>query len=116
MGGGEDDPPMSAVSRQADPPQGNPIANPAVSFRDGWAILLNPDTGEAAAINPIGVSVWKLMDGSHSSEAIIASLRSRFAGVPDSAIEDVFRYILDLARLGFVIYQDSGSGSELPLG
>jgi SynChlorMet cassette protein ScmD len=110
---------MSRASRQAGPPRGNPVANPAVLFReafDGWAILLNPDTGEAAAINPIGVSVWKLMDGSHSSEAIIASLRSRFAGVPDSAIEDVFGYILDLARLDFVIYEDSGSDSGLALG
>jgi SynChlorMet cassette protein ScmD len=85
----------------------NPLASPAVLFReqfDGWAVLFNPDTGEAAAINPIGVAIWKLMDGSHPSEAIITGLRSRFADVPESVLTDVAGYIRELAERGFVIF------------
>ena len=43
-----------------------PIANPIVVLReefDDWAVLFNPDTADALGINPVGVAVWKRMDG-----------------------------------------------------
>ncbi|RPJ51839.1 MAG: SynChlorMet cassette protein ScmD, partial [Acidobacteria bacterium] len=43
-----------------------PIANPTVVLReefDDWAVLFNPDTAAAVGTNPVGVAVWKRMDG-----------------------------------------------------
>lgn len=46
-----------------------PIANPIVVLReefDDWAVLFNPDTADVVGINPVGVAVWKWMDGQRS--------------------------------------------------
>ena len=42
------------------------IANPDIVFReefDDWAVLFNPDTGKGFGINPVGVYIWKHLDG-----------------------------------------------------
>ena len=43
-----------------------PVANPLVVLReefDDWAVLFDPDTGNAFGLSPVGVFVWKLLDG-----------------------------------------------------
>ena len=85
-----------------------PIANPVVVLReefDDWAVLFNPDTAGAAGINPVGVAVWKLMDGRRSLEEIVAEIRERFSEVPDAATEEVAAFVKDLADKGFVGYE-----------
>ena len=85
-----------------------PIANPTVVLReefDDWAILFNPDTADAVGTNPVGVAVWKLMDGSHSLEEIIAEIKDQFADVPDAAAKEVTAFVKDLAERGFVGYE-----------
>ncbi|MHB9098409.1 MAG: PqqD family peptide modification chaperone, partial [Syntrophales bacterium] len=52
-----------------------PIANPIVVLReefDDWAVLFNPDTADAVGTNPVGVAVWKRMDGKRSIEDIVS--------------------------------------------
>jgi hypothetical protein len=47
----------------------NPVANPLIVLReefDDWAILFDPDTGNAFGLNPTGVFIWKLLDGKPS--------------------------------------------------
>jgi SynChlorMet cassette protein ScmD len=88
-----------------------PIANPTVVLReefDDWAILFNPDTADAVGTNPVGVAVWKLMDGKHGIEEIIAEIRDQFADVPDAAPQDVIAFIRDLSKRGFVGYELKG--------
>lgn len=90
-----------------------PIANPMVVLReefDDWAVLFNPDTADAVGINPVGVTVWKLMDGQRSLEEIVAELRDGFADVPDAVIEHVTAFVDDLAEQGFVGYELRGTG------
>ena len=90
-----------------------PIANPMVVLReefDDWAVLFNPDTANAVGINPVGVTVWKLMDGQRSLEEIVAELRDRFADVPHAAVEDITAFVDDLAEQGFVGYELKGTG------
>jgi len=90
-----------------------PIANPMVVLReefDDWAVLFNPDTANAVGINPVGVTVWKLMDGQRSLEEIVAELRDRFADVPHAAVEDITAFVDDLAEQGLVGYELKGAG------
>jgi SynChlorMet cassette protein ScmD len=90
----------------------NPIANPVAVLReefDDWAVLFNPDTAEAVGVNPVGVSIWKLMDGRRSVEEIAASLREGYDQVPDAVAEEVDRFVADLAERGFVGYEVEGS-------
>ena len=85
-----------------------PIANPTVVLReefDDWAILFNPDTADAVGTNPVGVAVWKLMDGRRSLKEIVAKIQGQFADVPDAATKDVTAFIKDLAKRGFIGYE-----------
>lgn len=86
-------------------PTDRPIANPIVVLReefDDWAVLYNPDTASAVGTNPVGVAVWKLMDGRRSVEDIMAEVRNSFEDTPDAACEEIAAFVDKLAENGFV--------------
>lgn len=88
--------------------QNKPIANPVVVLReefDDWAVLFNPDTADAVGVNPVGVAVWKLMDGNYDLDEILAQVKDQFEDVPDAATEDVTAYVDNLVERGFVGYE-----------
>jgi SynChlorMet cassette protein ScmD len=88
-------------------PTGNPIANPAAVLReefDDWAVLFHPDTAEAVDINRVGVAIWKLMDGSRAVADIAAGVQGQFSAVPDGVVDDVYKFVADLAQRGLVGY------------
>lgn len=85
-----------------------PFANPVVVLReesDDWAILYNPDTADAVGLNPVGVAVWRLLDGDNSVAAIGAQLHDQFADTPPDVCGDLCRFVDALADLGFVGYE-----------
>lgn len=85
--------------------QSKPVAHPVVVLReefDDWAVLFHPDTAEAVGINPVGVALWKRMDGTHSLTDLVAELGELFSGVPGSAPEEVAAFVEDLEQRGFV--------------
>lgn len=82
-----------------------PIANPVVVLReefDDWAVLFNPDTAAAVGTNPVGVAVWKLMDGKRSVEDVASAIRNDFANTPDAVCKEVTAFVAGLAQSGFV--------------
>jgi len=90
-----------------------PIANPVVVLReefDDWAVVFNPDTAEAAGINPVGVAAWKLMDGRHTVEEIAAAIREQFDDVPETAPGEIGSFVKHLAEKGFVGYEEHRDG------
>jgi SynChlorMet cassette protein ScmD len=81
-----------------------PIANPIVVLReefDDWAVLFNPDTAYAVGTNPIGVAIWKLMDGRRSIEEIVAIIKNSFDDTPDTACKEIHAFVDKLAENGF---------------
>ena len=81
------------------------IANPIVVLReefDDWAVLFNPDTAEAVGTNPVGVAVWKRMDGKRSLEAIVSEIKNSFEDAPDAAFKEIAAFVNRLAENGFV--------------
>ena len=86
----------------------NPIANPIAVLReefDDWAVLFNPDTAAAVGINPMGVAVWKLMDGSRTLDEIVAQVQGDYADVPDTAPEEISAFVEQLVESGFVGFE-----------
>lgn len=82
----------------------NVLKNPLVVLReefDDWAILYNPDNAHAVGINPVGVAVWKLLDGKKGVAEMAEELKRRFIEVPDCAPEDIDSFIQDLEKEGF---------------
>ena len=60
-----------------------PRANPNVLLReefDDWAILYDPDTGHGFGLNPMGVYLWKLLDGEHTVDRILKTLQQACSG------------------------------------
>jgi SynChlorMet cassette protein ScmD len=72
---------------------------------DDWAVLFNPDTADAVGINPVGVVVWKLLDGQNSLQKIVSEIEGRFASVSDAVIQHITSFVDDLAERGFVVYE-----------
>lgn len=86
----------------------HPVANPMIVLReefDDWAVLFDPDTGDAHGINPVGVFVWKHLDGHHTVKAIIQKLNESCEDVPGNAMEDIRAFVEDLAQKGYVGYE-----------
>ena len=91
-----------------------PIPNPIVVLReefDDWAILFNPDTAAAVGINPVGVAVWKLLNGVRTADEIVAQIGEQYEGVPESAPEELATFMTDLEEGGFVGYEVEISSS-----
>lgn len=85
-----------------------PIPNPSAVCRrepDGWAVLYNPDTAGALALNPTGLVVWDLIDGRRDPPAIAEALRRQFRDVPESVGDDVEALVATLVEEGLVGYQ-----------
>jgi SynChlorMet cassette protein ScmD len=87
-----------------------PIVNPLVVLReefDDWAVLFNPDTADAVGINPIGVVVWKKMDGTRTLTELVAEVRAVFSDVSETVSDEVSSFVDDLAQNGFAGYEAS---------
>ncbi len=85
--------------------EGKLTKNPVVVLReefDDWALLYNPDNAQAVGVNPVGVAVWKMLDGKSDVSQIADCLRSRFEGAPSNVEEHVSSFLDDLEKEGFV--------------
>jgi SynChlorMet cassette protein ScmD len=86
-------------------PTDRPIVNPIVVLReefDDWAVLFNPETAYAAGTNPVGVAVWKLIDGKRSIEDIVLKVKNSFKDTPEAALQEIAAFLNMLAENGFV--------------
>lgn len=68
------------------------IANPLIVLReefDNLTILFDPETGNTFSLNPIGVIVWKHLDGRHS----LSDLADIVRNITDNAPADITGHI-----------------------
>ncbi len=89
-----------------------PVANPVLVLReefDEWAILFDPDTGEAHACNPISAFAFKRLDGRHGAKEIVDELRAVCEDVPADAEAQVQSFIDDLVQRGYAGYEKSAT-------
>jgi SynChlorMet cassette protein ScmD len=85
-----------------------PLANPLIVLReefDDWAILFDPDTGNAFGLNPVGVFIWKLLDGKHSIPDILDKMQENVESVPPEAQGDVEAWVQELVSRGLAGYE-----------
>ena len=83
-------------------------ANPLLVLReefDDWAVLFDPDTGDAFGLNPVSVFVWKRLDGKHTTQDILKELREESDDVPETAGQDIEDFIKELVEKGYAGYQ-----------
>jgi SynChlorMet cassette protein ScmD len=79
------------------------IANPMIVLReefDDWAVLFDPDSGNAFGLNPVSVFIWKQLDGRHTVQDILEKLGKECADAPDDAETYVRAFLEDLSKAG----------------
>jgi len=84
-----------------------PNVNPSIILReefDNWAILFDPDSNVAFGINPIGIYVWKCLNGQSTIRDIIEKLRKELIDVPGDIGIDLKEFIDDLVNRGLAYY------------
>ena len=88
--------------------ENKPVSNPLVVLReefDDWAILFDPDSGNAFGLNPVGVFTWKRLDGQHTIRDILNSLRENCEDVSDEAEDHLKDFIQELLDQGLAGYE-----------
>lgn len=89
-----------------------PIANPLVVLReefDEWAVLLDPDTGSTFGLSPVGLFIWKCLDGRHSMDEIVEELKTRVEDLPEEVSSDVIDFVEQLVQRGLAGFDSIGA-------
>jgi len=60
---------------------------------DEWALLFEPDTGETYALNPIGVIIWKSIDGKCTINDIIKIVNEKCIDVPSNSDSLIINFL-----------------------
>ena len=85
-----------------------PYANKNIVLReefDDWAILFDPDTGNAFGLNPVSVIIWKRLDGRHNIKDIVKEIQTKCENVPEDVEQHVKDYIKQLVDKGFAGFE-----------
>jgi len=85
------------------------VANPLIVLReefDDWAILFDPDSGKTFSLNPIGVLIWKQLDGHHSLGDIVRSIEEAADGVSSDVAAHTRTFVDNIIRLGLASYEN----------
>ena len=81
-----------------------PFPNPDVILqeeRNGTAVLVNFDTGNAVSLNSMGRFIWETADGKLTVAEIIDNIEQNFSNVPNNIGEDVIKLVNTLKLNGF---------------
>lgn len=89
-------------------PNDTPVANPEVVLRedfDDWTLLFHPGTGETVGVDPVGVTIWRLLDGQRTLVEIAAQVQAQCQDAPasEAVLEDTLAFVNDLERRLFVM-------------
>ena len=82
-----------------------PVKNPTIVLReefDNWAILYNPDTSDAIGINPVGISIWKMIDGTRDVTDFEEEIKRNFSQVPASISSDIESFLNELEKKRYI--------------
>lgn len=84
-------------------------ANPIYTLHeqnDDWAVLFDADTYKSITLNPVGVFIWKQLNGIDSVHDIIRKLQDNYEGFHGSEEQYVMEFIEQLVVEGCAGYQD----------
>ena len=87
-----------------------PLANPLIVLRkdfedDDWAILFDPDKGDAYGLNPMSTFIWQHLDGKHSVADILKEVQVHYHEVPEEAEAQIREFIDQLMSKGLAGYE-----------
>lgn len=74
------------------------------------ALVFNPDTDKIKVLNQTGFFIWRLCDGSHDMESLIALVRETFDDVPEDQVTGQIQDFIDeMVNSGFIGIVEEGT-------
>ena len=64
--------------------------------------MVLPGRAEVKVLNPVGIAVYALLDGTRDVEALARAVAETFDVGPDTARQDVEAFLDDLRRAGMI--------------
>ena len=90
----------------------NPRRHPDTALRqigDEGGLVVLPGRAEVKVLNPVGIAVFSLLDGSRDLEVLAATIAGEFDIELDQARDDVATFLTELQREGMLA--DAATGS-----
>jgi len=70
------------------------------------AFLFEPESGELSCLNPVGILVWKALDGKAALGAIVDRVATQYEDVGrDTVLGDVRAFLADLKSFGYADWE-----------
>ena len=82
-----------------------PRRHPDTAFRqigDEGGLVVLPGRAEVKVLNPVGIAVFSLLDGSRDLDTLAATIAGEFEIELDRAREDVVLFLTELQREGML--------------
>ena len=75
----------------------------AAQIADGEAVLLDIESGEYFALNPVGSRIWELSDGTRTTAEIVSVICDEFDVAKDVATADAHEILDELEKEKLVV-------------
>jgi hypothetical protein len=92
-----------------------PRRHPDTAFRkigDEGGLVVLPGRAEVKVLNPVGIAVYALLDGTRDLDALSQAIAEQFDVEPDTARRDVEAFVADLRRAGMI--EEAGTPAGRP--
>lgn len=71
---------------------------------DDGMVIVSPTAGQVRVLNPLGSTIWALLDGQHSIAEIEEQLNGRYPTVPPAQIHtDLHTFLTELTSRGLIV-------------
>ena len=93
-----------------------PRRNPDTSFRkigESGGMVVLPTRSEVKVLNPVGIVVFSLLDGTRDIDALAARVAEEFDIAVEQARRDVLEFLRDLQRDGMLSDDTSIPGEDV---
>jgi hypothetical protein len=82
-----------------------PRRHPDTAFRqvgDEGGLVVLPGRAEVKVLNPVGIAVFKMLDGSRDLDTLAAAIAEEFEIAPEKARQDVISFLEELQHEGML--------------
>ena len=69
---------------------------------DDWVLLFLPATGEVVGLEPVGLLIWKMIDGRRTVAEIATAVAAQCSDAPTTVPEETLAFMQDLNRRLFI--------------
>lgn len=82
-----------------------PRRHPDAVFRevDDEGLVVLSDLAEVKVLNPVGIKIFSMLDGKHSTEAIVRAVREEFEVSEEEAMKDLHDFLAELEANGMLV-------------